>query len=289
MSSSHRAGVRVVLQFICIRRHMLTVTCACTLTSPLPPHVAWPTTESAHSVSPSVVSGIAAPAPTLKLPVIKPTRYHVGDKGKAILSTVHNTALAAVAPNPQHDYSLGAMADPEVFEAVRHKPLSAGAVGYHQPTKVRTTSTSARVLTQHDRAAQGRARSRAIIQDAIKAADSGTTPVSPHVRPIMSTVPRHFPLTMGPLPAFGAPVSPEPGGAYAAAAAARREAAAAAAAQQVVGEGGGDDVGSEEDEGDDLLPSMVVDDDDDMTGRLLSLPAVMCRAANGDIFMVGLE
>jgi hypothetical protein len=35
-------------------------------------------------------------------------------------------------------------------------------------------------------------------------------------------------------------------------------------------------------------PDLHLTDDDELTGRILSLPNIMCRAANGDIFLVGL-
>ncbi len=40
--------------------------------------------------------------------------------------------------------------------------------------------------------------------------------------------------------------------------------------------------------GDEPPPSLYLDDDDELTGRLLSLPNIMCHAANGDVFLVGL-
>jgi hypothetical protein len=41
----------------------------------------------------------------------------------------------------------------------------------------------------------------------------------------------------------------------------------------------------DEDEG---VGGLKCTDDDELTGRILSLPNIMCRAANGDIFVVGL-
>jgi hypothetical protein len=52
--------------------------------------------------------------------------------------------------------------------------------------------------------------------------------------------------------------------------------------------GGGGSGGDEIDEIAIDTPEIDIQDDDELTGRILSLPNIMCRAANGDIFLVGL-
>lgn len=123
-----------------------------------------------------------------------------------------------------------------------------------------------------------------------RGAQSPAFVLSPFSQPLTSRSPSPYPA-LGITPSPSVPVSAV-GRQRSANTAARASAAqvsqpAAAAAGDAAADSPGPAAASDELE-DDPLPDLNPDDDE-LTERLLSLPNIMCHAANGDVFLVGLK